>query len=290
MIFVVAGITVGVLGWQEKLNAQPGVPTWLAPIFGLIFALAGLSFVLHGVQGSMRQRRARQLREHHGHEPWVWDHPWDVTGSADDSPRRIRQMTWFATFLALFLIPFNWISFFSAERPLPFQVVTGLFDLFLVWAVWKVCYLIAQRVKYGETRLRFGRFPFAASEEIEVALPCVGALEGIVTLDATLRCVQERYEVRKSGKNRQSVVVSYEVWSAKQRTEAKRGELVWRFSPPEGVGGTTLSERPPRYWELEIKAETVGIDYAATFLVPVYEGVPGSRRSERARMGGRRAG
>ena len=115
MIFVVAGITVGVLGWQEKLNAQPAVPTWLAPIFGLIFALGGLSFVLHGVQRSMRQRRTGQLREHHGHEPWVWDHPWDETGSPDDSPRRIRQMTWFTAFLALFLIPFNWISWNSSS-------------------------------------------------------------------------------------------------------------------------------------------------------------------------------
>ena len=286
MIFVVAGATVGMLGWQGKLNAQPGVPLWLAPVFGLLFAIAGLAFVLHGIQGLMRRRRIEQLREHHAHEPWVWDHSWDPTGSPDDSPRRIRQMIWFAVVMGIFMVPFNWISFFSPERPVVFQVVTTLFDLIVLWSVWRACYLVAQRAKYGATQLRFAQFPFAAGEEIEVTLPCAGALEGITTLDATLRCVQERYETRRSGKNRQSVVVSYEVWSARQRAETKRGELVWRFQPPGDIGGTTLSERPPRSWELEVKAETAGIDYAGTFLVPVYEGV----RRGRGRMAGRRAG
>ena len=39
---------------------------------------------------------------------------------------------------------------------------------------------------------------------------------------------------------------------------------------PEGDYASRLLESPRRYWELEVKAETPGIDYAARFLIPVY--------------------
>ena len=76
--------------------------------------------------------------------------------------------------------------------------------------------------------------------------------------------------MQQSGKNRSYVVVAYEVWSATQMADFQRGEYVWRFEVPDGLPGTALSERPPRYWELELTIATPGVDYAGTFLVPVY--------------------
>ena len=88
---------------------------------------------------------------------------------------------------------------------------------------------------------------------------------------ALLRCVQERYEIERSGGDSSHVVVAYEVWSATATAEFQRGEYVWRFDVPGSVPGTALSERPPRYWELELKVATPGVDYAGTFLVPIYD-------------------
>ncbi len=33
---------------------------------------------------------------------------------------------------------------------------------------------------------------------------------------------------------------------------------------------TELAVNPPRYWEIIVAADTPGIDYKGTFLVPVY--------------------
>jgi hypothetical protein len=43
------------------------------------------------------------------------------------------------------------------------------------------------------------------------------------------------------------------------------------FNLPTGDLGTKISEcSTPRYWELEIHADTPGVDFNARFLVPVY--------------------
>jgi hypothetical protein len=34
---------------------------------------------------------------------------------------------------------------------------------------------------------------------------------------------------------------------------------------------TQITADVPRYWELEITADTPGVDYKATFLIPIYE-------------------
>jgi hypothetical protein len=270
-VFVVVGIAVGVLAWQGLLNASRGVPLWLGPGIGGMFAVAGMSFVAHGVAGLRIQQRVRRLRETHVREPWVWDHPWDESGSRDDSGRRIARAIWLTGFLALFLVPFNWIGFFSPHRPLPFAITSAVLDCVVLGCVWWTAYLIGRRAKYGVSTLRFRRFPFRTGDEVELHLARPMMLAGVTAPEALLRCVQERYEIQRSGTDRSQVVVAYEVWSATRTAEFQRGEYVWRFNVPAGLPGTALSERPPRYWELELKVATSGVDYAGTFLVPIYE-------------------
>ena len=274
-LFGVVGVGIAFLstfGWIEPAR---GVPWWIVAIVGMVFALAGVSFVVHGMVCMEVQRRAARLRPTHAREPWIWDHPWDDQGSRDDSGRRIARAIWGSAFLALFLIPFNWIGFLSPERPAIFAVVAVLMDGMLLASIARIGYLIAQRSKYGPAMLRFRRFPFHPGGEVEVHLARPAHLAGVETPQALLRCVQERYEVEGSGKNRRQVVVAYELWSARETAEFRRGEFIWRFVVPAGLPGTALSERPPRYWELELRVEVPGIDFAGTFLVPVYAGVRG---------------
>ncbi len=269
-VFVISGTTVGALAVAGELNASPGVPLWLGPVFGGLFALAGASFIAHGAAGLRVQRRARRLRTTHVREPWVWDHPWNESGSTDESGRGIARAIWMSVFLTLFTVPFTWIGFASPERPVVFAIAAFAMICAVIGCIWRVGYLFARRAKYGVSMLRFRRYPFRIGDEVELHLARPAALAGVESPEARLRCVQERYEVRRSGKNRSHVVVAYEVWSATSVAEYQRGEYVWRFTIPEELPGTALSERPPRYWELELAVETDGVDYAGTFLVPVY--------------------
>ena len=102
-------------------------------------------------------------------------------------------------------------------------------------------------------------------------------IRGAKEIKATLQCIEEKYEIRGSGDNRKSVVVSYHVYSESKDFPNYSAEnygplqIPLKFDLPEGEQyRTELSNRPPRYWELELKAETPGIDFSKTFLVPVY--------------------
>ena len=71
--------------------------------------------------------------------------------------------------------------------------------------------------------------------------------------------------------------MGYELWSDTFEVEGpgehRRGDAgvpVTFLLPPSKDLSTSLSERPPRYWELKVEADTPGVDYEATFLVPVY--------------------
>ena len=46
--------------------------------------------------------------------------------------------------------------------------------------------------------------------------------------------------------------------------------MQFTFPVPRCDHGTRLSDRPPRYWELEVAANTPGLDLQARFLLPVY--------------------
>jgi hypothetical protein len=43
-----------------------------------------------------------------------------------------------------------------------------------------------------------------------------------------------------------------------------------KFDLPAGDLATQLSRVPPRYWQLELRAERPGIDYDVKLLLPIY--------------------
>jgi hypothetical protein len=58
--------------------------------------------------------------------------------------------------------------------------------------------------------------------------------------------------------------------------QVEAGGLSLHFALPEaktesGSLATRLSERPATYWKLDVTASVPGVDYAADFLIPVYE-------------------
>jgi len=269
-IFGGVGVAVAALAWMEKLDASPGVPIGLMLSMGGMFAIAGFSLVAHGIAGLRIEQRVRRLRATHTREPWVWDHPWDESGARDVSARRIGRAIWLTGFLAVFVVPFNWIGFFTPNS-LPFAIAAVLMDCIALGCAWRMVYLIGQRAKHGVSMLRFRRFPFRPGSDIELHLARPTTLASVAAPEARLRCVQERYETRRTSDGDEQRIVAYEVWSATRKAEFVRGEYVWRFDVPEGLPGTALSERPPRYLELDLKIELPGVDYAGTFLVPVYE-------------------
>lgn len=254
----------GTIPQRGKLSFPP----YALGAIGVSCVVIGLSFVAYGLVGVARRRGLAALRARYPDQPWMVDYPWDRKGGRDEAPDEIGRTLWFVAFMAIFLVPFHWVAFVSPARPFMFQLVTLVFDAAGVALLGRVGYLVARRIRYGPSRIALARFPMTPGTTAELILDDLSPVARAFPIRATLRCVEERFEVRGTGRNRARVSVPYELY--RDQTTIAPGETRLRFELPENVPGTRLAAQPPRYWELDLAAETPGVDFGARFLVPVY--------------------
>jgi len=272
-LFVLAGAGVAArafFGGTEGMHA----PRTIVVVCGAIFALAGLYVAINGIVDIRRKRATAERAAAMPAEPWWWDYPWRPEGIGSDTRREIAKALGFALFFMIFLTPFHWIGFFATHPVPPFAVGAVIFDLMVVAVLARAVRLTLMRRRYGASWLSFKRFPFHPGEPVEVSLDGYGGLSAVPRLTGTLRCVQERYETRGTGRERSTKVICYALWSATMVAERNRnGGFDFTFDVPTDVRVTALAERPARYWELAVNSDDVpGVDYSASFYVPVYGG------------------
>jgi hypothetical protein len=258
--FVVIGGIFTAVGFAGVELEGANAPMWVIGAFGLAFLLAGLILLANALRS---RRAAARRRAHAGAPPWERDFPWDPAGAKDRALARVASAFLGSLFLAVFLVPFNWWAFLSGEGPLPVEILVGLFDLLLLLVLGNAFYLLAQLAKYGSSRLGFPRFPFFLGERLEV----VFSPNRFAEIRFVLRCVEERYETAGESRN----LVCYELHRQERTLEvsALEPEVAVGFELPEEPANS-LEEPPVRYWELLVEAEEPGVDFATTFVLPVY--------------------
>lgn len=263
--FVVARVLVGG-------DAGAHAPAIIGLAIGAVFMLAGAYVAINGLLDIRRADYAAKQAAAMPEQPWVWDYPWRREGIGNDTRRQIARSLGFALFVAIFLTPFHWVGFFAPNAPLVFGIFALIFDLVVVGLLVRAVRLMLMRERYGASWLRFARFPFHPGEPLDVTLDGYGGLSGLPRLTGELQCIQERYEMRGSGRDRGKQVVCYTLWSAATTVDRNRdGGFAFHFDLPPDALTSALSERPARFWQLVVNSDDVpGVDYKASFLVPVY--------------------
>jgi hypothetical protein len=250
-------------------------PVWIMVAFGVVFGMAGLAVSWMGIAGMLRSRAARARKDEHPLEPWYWDYDWDSRWAESGGLGPVFQGFLVFLFLTAFLSMFNWWAFFSDEGPLPVKLVVGLFDLIDLFVLWGAIYSLFQFFKYGKSRFHFARFPFRPGSSVEGGLEAGRALAKAPSMSLTLRYIEEVTETHRSGSKTSTTQVLYLLHEIKQELSAAQfansdAGIPISIRLPAGEFSNRLIESPRRYWELEVKADTPGIDYAARFLLPVY--------------------
>jgi len=260
-----------------KIEVDPGkvhAPMWIIALFGLLFVLAGLSFIWHGLDGVRRKAKIKIVKTTRASSPWLWDYAWQTLGISDNKLKKVMHGLIMLIVVGAFLAPFHWWAFASGEGPLMVKIMVVFFDLvFGLGGGYYFFHNLALFLKYGNTRLRFSSFPFFLGDKLSVLLVDLPAEINQLQLD--LRFIEEKYETRQRGNSKESRVVCYQLYHEARilrgREVAASGKLSLEWNlPHEKDLTTTLSQRPARFWELEVKADTPGVDYHSRFLLPVY--------------------
>ena len=273
--FLIAGvfiflISVGIIPVDKK---DIHAPLWVLSACGAMFGLPGAWLLVHGARGLSRKTRLNEGKKIRPEMPWLWDYDWEPLGISENKVKKVLGAFVAALFLLLFLSPFNWWAFFSGQGEFLLYLVVGLFDSIALVVLGNAFYKLFQLLKYGDSRLRFGDFPFYLGQTAQMTLE--GLPADMNKLKLELRCVEEAYETRGSGKNRSQQVVCYRRYGEERNLDPsefpQNGSLKMEWELPEDTElSSRLSERPALFWEIEIEAATPGIDYHSRFLLPVY--------------------
>jgi hypothetical protein len=261
------------------LGSQPAAPlevTGRKIVFGLGLAAVagGFLFWVPMQRALARQRSQAKLESDFPDQPWRWRPEWNA-GCIASEGGRAAAVTWF---VALVWNTISWTAVGAAY----FKHGSGenvvwlvlLFPLVGVFVLWSAIYQSIRARK-------FGRPVF-----LPTSVPGVigGYLGGVIQVPAALRPDEDvtlalqacRTTVHGSGKNRS--VQSEVLWENEVRvvrenlpvTAAGTGIPVL-FHIPAGQPASDVTTTDPRtFWRLTAKAPVAGVDFAATFEVPVF--------------------
>ncbi|MGE0707328.1 MAG: hypothetical protein AB7N76_04740 [Planctomycetota bacterium] len=253
---------------QVDVQTSGDAPPWILTAMGLVFGSVGFGMSGAGIRSILREKQLRRDFVRYVDEPWTLDgfHP----EYARDLSQGVLAHFGVAAFLALFLSPFNYFAFLSPKREWFLGCFVGVFDLFLVLVFGHACYVLGRRFKYGDGKLRYREFPCLLGRPLRFTLHLPRALQGrLGELRCVLRCVEQGWQ-RRGDSNQLVTTQTYAEEREIPGGEVER-EVSLEFELPKGAPTTELHGDVVRFYELEVGAETPGIDYKAVYLLPVYK-------------------
>lgn len=276
-VFVAVGTAIALIG-MRLIPVNPRdvhAPWWVLTTIGVVFALAGVAVWGMAARQYRSERRRIDAVRQHPDEPALADFAWDPTGFAAPPWSRAAQALAGAGALTLFFSVFNYWAFGTRNPPWVAIAVTVLLDLFLIAVWWEALSRLGRAIKFGGSRIEFTRFPYRTGEPVAVRWSPGQGIQQARKGGFTLRCVEEWYEHRGGGRNRNAHLVQQERWSATWHLDEPRwfarGETVeLTFEPPAHAPPTRLSADKPVFWEFEAKLDLPGLDFEEIYLVPVY--------------------
>lgn len=215
----------------------------------------------------------------HPQSPWIWDLIWKSDGIKDDRWEQIVGKSG-VIFLGLWFFGFaSWKVFFIGWGTNGFALWIGLFligllliyiDSILITAFVSMIYKGFQHLRYKNSQVRYQEFPFFLGGKITGRVTHLPKAFTRMTL--YLRFIEESYNREGESRRRLKFFQLYKDTKVLESSPSLwDGNLHIDWQLPEDLTMcTALNQQPSRYWELEIKAETPGINYHSRFLLPVY--------------------
>jgi hypothetical protein len=239
-------------------------------IVGMVFSLVGYGMIVGALMGRKRGQREDELRARHPGQPWLWKEEWASRRIHDSN----RTNTVFLWVLAVFWNAVSWPVLLVLPRELEQQnwVV-------LVAAIFPVAgvILIGGAIRATMRAMRFNRSTLVLDQ---VPVSIGGMLRGHVEVPYEPLAEASSIIVRLTAINRvRSGKSTTESIAVQEEREVLRGSV---SRMPDGVsipiaidvpydGPETQTEgNAQSRWRLTVDAEVPGIDYSASFDVPVF--------------------
>jgi hypothetical protein len=268
--FYAVGIGTAVNALRSILAGEWG-QAGLSTVVALIFGGAGFGLLLAVRQGLERQRATEWLKRQHPNEPWLWRSDW-AAGRIESSGRQKILIVGGASVL------WNLIAFAVSAAVIPQALDEGNTTALIVIAfpaiglallAWAVR-LILRHHKYGVSVLRLATVPGEIGRLLRGMIVTNARVRPHDDFRVTLTCLNR---VSDSGSDDTREKVLWQDERPVERVHHEGGATVIPVSfrlPGDVRESGEHDEHDYVLWRLEVYASVPGVDYTASFEVPVF--------------------
>lgn len=275
-VFIFIGMGVIALGAYEIVDREPPDPgAFLTTVFGGMFGLAGLALVRAGRRIARKAEADRARREANRDKPWAQREDW-ARGVVRCSSRNEMFLAWgFTLFWNLVSSPLPfaiWKEVTEKENKL--ALIGLLFPIVGVCAGFWAIRATLRYWKFGVTELHLRAVPARPGGYLAGVIHVKTRMEPSDGYHVQLTCIHRTV----TGSGRNQTTRNRIVWQEEHVVdrELQGGDFMSTRAPisvalPADAKETTTDDPRDRIlWLLEVSADVFGVDYKASFEVPVF--------------------
>ena len=231
---------------------------------GSVFVVAGLALIFGALAVSGAAANSFQLRQRYPDQPWMWRRDWAANAVNDQGALGLGFFWVFAIIWNLISLPIAFVFPWREVRDTPIVIVPFLFPAIGVLMLIGTLYKSAQRMKFGASVCHLDQLPIVPGRTFHGELET--RIHDAPPAGFTLRltCVRRV----SAGRSTNETVLWQETQTVALATPGFEGMRVpFSFALPADA---EVRQSPSIVWRLEATAQLTGIDYAATFDLPVF--------------------
>jgi len=282
LAFALAG---GAALWKALTHrANPAPNAWILWPIGGAFLLIGLGFLYALVRGPRAMRKAQATAARFPDEPWKWRDDWAQGYVQDDTRNALGMSLVFAVLWNCIAAPAGVIGWqrgvLGHER---MALVAFLFPLIGAFLVGGVVRAALRRARFKVSRLDLDAVPVPLGRTLSGAVRTHLAELPAGGFQLTLSCVR----TERSGSGSSSSTWTRVVWQDEATAPGRLGApppapgetravspvalvpVAFRI-PPEAESTDHHDSSNAVAWKLEVEAKEPGVDYHASFELPIY--------------------
>jgi hypothetical protein len=245
-------------------------------IFGAVFGGVGFGLLAWALISRRKTAARKQAVAAHPGEPWLWNAEWAAGRITCSGKTLMFFLAGFALFWNLMSAPLLFILpgeiFEKGNTAAWFGMVFPAVGLGLIVAA---AWAVLRWRKYGESIFQMASVPGVLGGSLAGVIRTSKPIEPDEGFRLVLRCIQQR--TSGSGKNRSTTETT--LWQDEQVVRrglespgAESSAVPVLFAVPYDQPPSSAEEENPKIiWRLEARASVPGIDYRATFDVPVFK-------------------
>jgi hypothetical protein len=267
----------------SRARLGPRAQAMLPGVFALFFGVLGLQLLVMGVWG-FRATKALSARQAAAPgQPWLWRDDWASRRIRASRPRSLGKLWVFAVVWNVLTAPVYPFAVRSFQKGGDWsQLLVLAFPLFGLWQLGSVVRTTLSATRFGTSILELDAVPGPIGGDVAGTIRVSRMLAPGQTVRVWLTCVRRTSRTATRGGQ---AIGERMIWQGNPTdvmAGGQAGDVRIPFVLTIPADAQPTDDRDPAnrvVWRVNARAEVPGLDYAATFDVPVFHSPAGAPAS-----------